>query len=62
MKTKRTFRLWDKREKRYVTGWHDLQSNYHLGISNDRNDETIINICFWKERDEYLEFQEVEDK
>jgi hypothetical protein len=59
MKTKLSFRIWDKKEKRYLEGWQEVQQ-YGMGIMNDNKDKTKISICFFKVPDDYLEIHKIE--
>ena len=59
-KTKLTFKVWIGSEKRYISGWQDLQ-RYCMGVSNNRNDPEKINICFFDEPDSYFKIEHIKD-
>ena len=61
MTTKLSFRVFDTREKRYLSGWQELQT-HGMGIMHDNDDPTKISICFFKEPDDYFKIEEVKEE
>lgn len=45
MKTLMKFRVYDKRNKRYLKGWKQATKHF-IGIGNDPKDDTILSIAF----------------